>query len=101
MNLRGPEPHPDPNSIPNTLTTHKHRPAPEPKAYLDVRQRELDLTINTAWPNQGRVQRLDSIGRHDDLDVTPLIETIKLVEQLEHGPLDLTRTALGLELELG
>ena len=61
---------------------------------LDVRQRELDLTVNTTRPNEGRVKRLDVVGGHNDLDVTPLIEAIELVEEFEHGPLDLTRTAL-------
>ena len=31
---------------------------------LLIRQRELDLTINAAGPDERRIQRVDSVGRH-------------------------------------
>ena len=34
---------------------------------LGVGQRELDLAINAPGTDQGRVQRLDAVGGHDDL----------------------------------
>lgn len=39
--------------------------------------------------DEGRVQGFYPIGRHDDFNVSPRVEAIKLVEQLQHGPLDL------------
>lgn len=39
--------------------------------------------------DEGRVQRFYPVGRHDDFNVPPRVEAIKLVEQLQHGPLDL------------
>ena len=34
---------------------------------LGVGQRELDLAINAPGTDQGRVERLDAVGGHDDL----------------------------------
>jgi hypothetical protein len=56
---------------------------------LDVRQRELDLAVDTSGPDERRVERLDPVRGHDDLDVAAGVEPVQLVQQLEHGPLDL------------
>mmetsp|Transcript_23005 Transcript_23005/g.47774 ORF Transcript_23005/g.47774 Transcript_23005/m.47774 type:complete len:345 (+) Transcript_23005:164-1198(+) len=62
---------------------------------LLIWQRELDLTIDTPRTNHGRVKGVDAICGHDDLDFATVIETIQLIEQLQHGPLDLLLTAAG------
>ena len=38
---------------------------------LFVRQRELDLSIDPSWSDEGRVQRLDAVRCHDHFHVTP------------------------------
>mmetsp|Transcript_11041 Transcript_11041/g.31994 ORF Transcript_11041/g.31994 Transcript_11041/m.31994 type:complete len:476 (+) Transcript_11041:3213-4640(+) len=62
---------------------------------LGVGQREFDLSIDTTGPNEGGIQALDSIRGHDDLDVAALIETVQLIQQLEHGSLDFPGSPAG------
>ena len=57
---------------------------------LNIRQRELDLAVDSPWSDEGRVKGLDLVGSHDDLDVPAGIETIQLVQELQHGTLNLT-----------
>jgi hypothetical protein len=59
---------------------------------LDVRKREFNLAIDATWSNQSGVQGLDLVCGHDDLDVSTSVESVKLVEELQHGSLDLTFT---------
>ena len=49
---------------------------------------ELDLSIDSARPQKGRVQNIDSIGSHNDLDGLSGLEPIELIQKLEHCPLD-------------
>ena len=56
---------------------------------LHVRVRELDLAIDTARPEEGGIQNIYTVRGHDDLDLLRWFEPIELVEQLEHGSLDL------------
>lgn len=62
---------------------------------------EQDLPVNTTWSDKGWVECVDFVGRHDDLDVTTIIETIKLVQQLQHGALNLTLASRGGIVSLG
>lgn len=39
--------------------------------------------------DEGGVQGFYPIGGHDDFDVSPRVEAVQLIEQLQHGPLDL------------
>lgn len=55
-----------------------------------VGQRELDLSVEAARPQQRRVQRVCAVGRHDDLDVRGLVESVHLVEQLKQDALHLS-----------
>ena len=59
---------------------------------LDVWQRELDLPVDTTWSDERRVKGLDLVGGHDDLDVPSGVETIELVQELQHSTLDFTFT---------
>merc|ERR1712139_556587 len=54
---------------------------------------ELNLAVNPAWPEKRRVQDVDAVGRHDDLDILCCLKTVELVEQLEHGALHLAVAA--------
>mmetsp|Transcript_21145 Transcript_21145/g.36300 ORF Transcript_21145/g.36300 Transcript_21145/m.36300 type:complete len:231 (-) Transcript_21145:456-1148(-) len=54
-----------------------------------VWHRELDLPVETAGPEKGRVERVGSVGGHDHLDVHRLVEAVHLVEQLQQDPLHL------------
>ena len=56
---------------------------------LLVRRRELDLAVDTAGANKCGIEGVDTIGGHDDLDVSAGIEAVELVEELEHRALDL------------
>lgn len=53
---------------------------------------EENLSVNTTRTDKGRVERLDLVGGHDDLDVSTIIETVQLVKQLQHSSLNLTLT---------
>lgn len=61
--------------------------------YLQVRQTELDLPVQTAGSHQGRIQCVWSIGGHQNFDVATRVETIQLVDELQHSPLDLIVSA--------
>ena len=60
---------------------------------LLIWKRELDLAIDTSRPDQRWVQRFHLVGRHDDFDIASGVETIELVEELEHRALNFLLTA--------
>mmetsp|Transcript_2801 Transcript_2801/g.8771 ORF Transcript_2801/g.8771 Transcript_2801/m.8771 type:complete len:381 (+) Transcript_2801:309-1451(+) len=51
---------------------------------------KLDFTIDSTRPQQGRVKNINAVGRHEHLDILAGLETVQLVEQLEHGALHFT-----------
>jgi len=55
-----------------------------------VWQRELNFSVKSAWPEEGRVERVRSVGCHDDFHVDCLVEAIHLIEQLDEDSLNLT-----------
>ena len=61
--------------------------------WLTVGVLKENLSVDTSGTNQRRIQGLDLVGSHDDLDVATIIETIQLVEKLQHGSLDFTFTS--------
>lgn len=65
-------------------TQHElHRP------HLQVRQAELDLSVQTTGSHESRVQSVRSVGGHQDLDVSSGVKSVQLVDELQHGPLNL------------
>ncbi len=64
-------------------------------ARLDARRRELDLAVDAARAQEGRVQNVQPVCGHDDLDVLGRLEAVELVEQLQHGTLHLGIAARG------
>ena len=56
-------------------------------------ERELDLSVDTTRPDERRVERFDLVRGHDDLDVTARVEAVQLIEQFQHGALDLALSA--------
>mmetsp|Transcript_23050 Transcript_23050/g.36941 ORF Transcript_23050/g.36941 Transcript_23050/m.36941 type:complete len:416 (+) Transcript_23050:163-1410(+) len=60
---------------------------------FEIGQWKLNLAVESAWSQQRRVQRLNLVGRHDHFDLATLIEAVELVEQLEHGALNLALSA--------
>merc|ERR1740133_800200 len=54
---------------------------------------ELDLAVDAPRPDEGGVERLDTHGQDEPLDVGARVEAVELVEQLEHRPLDLALAA--------
>lgn len=50
------------------------------------------IVITFTWPDQSRVQGLDPVGGHDDLNVASGVKTIQLVKKLQHGPLNFSLT---------
>ena len=62
-------------------------------AHLQVGQAELDLPVQTSGSHQGRVQGVRSVGGHQHLDVASGVEAVQLVDELQHGPLDLVVSA--------
>ncbi len=43
-----------------------------------VRQRKLDLSVNPARTDQGRIQAVDTVGGHDHLHVTTRVKSVEL-----------------------
>mmetsp|Transcript_46588 Transcript_46588/g.120614 ORF Transcript_46588/g.120614 Transcript_46588/m.120614 type:complete len:231 (+) Transcript_46588:90-782(+) len=68
---------------------------------LLVGQRELDLAVNAAWTDHGRIQGLDAVGGHDHLHVATIVEAVQLVEQFQHRALDLLLATAGRVVPLG
>lgn len=50
-------------------------------------------TLRLTGSDEGGVQGFYPIGGHDDLDVSPRVKAVQLVEQLQHGSLDLPLAA--------
>ena len=72
---------------------HLARDCLEDETLLTPRgQWELDLPVDTTWSDERRVKGLDLVGGHDDLDVPSGVETIELVEELQHSTLDFAFT---------
>ena len=65
---------------------------------VPVGQRELDLPVETAGPEEGGVEGVLPVGGHDDLDVGRLVESVHLVEELEQDALNFPVGA-GLRVE--
>ena len=55
---------------------------------VPVGQRELDLPVETAGPEEGGVEGVLPVGGHDDLDVGGLIEAVHLVKELQKDSLN-------------
>ena len=58
-----------------------------------VRILKQNLAIDSTRSDQRRVEGFDLVRGHDHLDVATVIESIKLIEKLEHGSLDFTFAA--------
>jgi len=54
---------------------------------------ELDLPVYSPRSQQSRVQDIYAVGGHEHLDLVGGLKAVELVEQLEHGSLDLAVTA--------
>lgn len=57
--------------------------------HLQVRQAELYLPVQASRPHQGRIQSIWSVCGHQDFDVSSGVKAVQLVDELQHGPLDL------------
>ena len=57
---------------------------------------EFYFSIDTARSQQSRIQDVDSVGCHDDLDSLSRLETVQLIQQLKHSPLHLRVSSLTL-----
>ena len=60
---------------------------------LNVWQRELNLPVDTTWSNKSGIEGLNLVGGHNDLNISPGVKTVELVQKLQHGTLDFTFTA--------
>ena len=65
----------------------------DPATGFVVRQRKLDLPVNSPGPDECRVQTVDPVGCHDDLDVAAGVEPVQLIEELQHGALNFALAA--------
>lgn len=54
---------------------------------IEIGQTKLDLTIQAARSHEGRIQCIWSICSHQHFDVSTRIETIQLINQLQHSTL--------------
>lgn len=55
---------------------------------FDVREGELDFSVDAPGTDKGWVQRVDAVGGHDNFDVPAGIESVELVEEFKHRSLD-------------
>lgn len=60
---------------------------------LLIRQRKLNLAVNATGANEGGVERLNAVRRHDHLDVAARVKAVQLVQQLQHGALNFALAA--------
>ena len=56
-------------------------------AALQIWETELNLTIKATMAGKCRVQGVWAICSHEDLNISARVETIKLVDNLEHSAL--------------
>jgi hypothetical protein len=59
---------------------------------------EFYLSIESTRTQEGRIQRVGSIGGHDDLDIDVLLETVHLVKEFDQNSLHLS-VGTGLSVE--
>mmetsp|Transcript_6940 Transcript_6940/g.14375 ORF Transcript_6940/g.14375 Transcript_6940/m.14375 type:complete len:206 (+) Transcript_6940:4108-4725(+) len=62
---------------------------------------KLDLAIDSSGSEKGRVENVNSVGCGNDLDSVIRGESVKLIEQFEHGSLNFTITTLVGSKSLG
>lgn len=67
-------------------------PSMQYEEQLTVWVLEENLPVNTARTDKSGVKGLNLVSGHDNLDITAVIETVQLVEKLQHGTLDFTFT---------
>ena len=68
---------------------------------LTVRVLEENLTVDTSRTDERRVKSVDLVCSHDHLDVSTVIESIQLVQKLQHGTLDFSFASRGRIITLG
>lgn len=66
-----------------------------------VGQRELDLAVETAGTQEGRVEDVDAVGGCKDLDAVVRGKAVELVEEFKHGALDFSVAGLFAVESLG
>jgi hypothetical protein len=71
------------------------------KTALTVRVLEENLAVDTTRSDKSGIQCVDLVGSHNNLDITAIIETVQLVQKLEHSTLDFTLTTRGGLVTLG
>ena len=54
---------------------------------LEVRQSELNLSVDSSRSHQSWIQGIWSVGSHKHLNVPSWLETVHLVDNLKHSPL--------------
>mmetsp|Transcript_58747 Transcript_58747/g.128610 ORF Transcript_58747/g.128610 Transcript_58747/m.128610 type:complete len:270 (+) Transcript_58747:359-1168(+) len=67
---------------------------------LFVRKRKLNLTINAAWTDHGRIQRLYAVCCHDHLNISSIVKAVQLIQQLQHCTLNLFLATTGCVIPL-
>mmetsp|Transcript_64741 Transcript_64741/g.75277 ORF Transcript_64741/g.75277 Transcript_64741/m.75277 type:complete len:284 (+) Transcript_64741:420-1271(+) len=58
------------------------------KARAFVWKRNFDLSVQTTWSHECRIECIWSIGGHDDFDFTKIVETVHLVQKLHQCSLN-------------
>lgn len=75
-----------------------------------IRQAKLDFTVQSTRTEQRRVQGIrpecqlapvrsgvgSPVGSHDDFDISARVKSVQLVNELQHGSLNLVITALSI-----
>mmetsp|Transcript_65689 Transcript_65689/g.174049 ORF Transcript_65689/g.174049 Transcript_65689/m.174049 type:complete len:201 (+) Transcript_65689:120-722(+) len=62
---------------------------------------KFNFSIDPSRSDHCRIQTVDPVCRHDDLDVSSVVESVKLIQQLEHRSLNFFFASTGCIITLG
>ena len=63
-------------------------------SWIKCRIWELNLSVDTTWSQQSRIQNINSVSCHNDFNCLWWFKTIKLIEKLKHSSLHLRVSSL-------
>ena len=67
----------------------KRSTTPTQATDLQIGKTKLNLSVQTPRSHEGRVQGVRAVGGHQNFDVSTRVKPVQLIDQFQHGPLDL------------
>merc|ERR1719376_1716546 len=75
--------------------------AQDVQASLFIGGGELNFPVNSSGSEESGIQNINTISRHDHLNVLMSFETVELVQKFQHCPLNFGITASGTSFQSG